>query len=63
MRDINRLDNFYNKLKELHKEYCPDWRFGQLIYNFIVTYGDPFYLEEDDAIAAIEKYLKETFKK
>lgn len=34
MRDINRLDNFYNELKNIHKEFFPDWRFGQFIVNF-----------------------------
>ena len=30
MRDPNRLDDFYEKLKKIHKEKVPDWRFGQL---------------------------------
>lgn len=58
MRNPERLDNFYNKLKEIHKTYVPDWRVGQLMYNFIKVYGDPFYLEEDEFIAAIEDYIR-----
>ena len=31
MRDVNRLDEFYDELKEIHKKYFGQWRFGQLI--------------------------------
>jgi hypothetical protein len=59
MRDINRLDNFYNNLKELHKQ-LPDWRFGQFIMNFFSWYyqkykKDCFYIEEKEML----KYIKE----
>ena len=59
MRDINRLDKFYDELKRIHK-YVPDWRFGQFIMNFISWYyekykRDCFYIEDDKMI----KYLKE----
>ncbi len=30
MRDINRLDKFYDELKEIHKKHFPDWRVGNL---------------------------------
>ena len=48
MRDINRLDNFYNELKEMYKE-LPDWRFVQLIMNFFGWFyekysRDAFYI-------------------
>ena len=33
MRDVQRLDGFYEELKRVHKEYLPDWRFGQFVYN------------------------------
>lgn len=61
MRDINRLDVFYNELMRIHKENFPDWRFGQLVNNLerwlqankgIV---DIFYIEEDKTL----QYLKE----
>ena len=59
MRDINRLDNFYNELKKIHKK-VPDWRFGQFYSNFFCllmdTKGiDLFFPEEDEML----KYLKE----
>ena len=34
MRNPNRLDNFYEEFKRIHKESLPDWRFGQLCSNF-----------------------------
>lgn len=63
MRDINRLDNFYEKLKEIHKQ-LPDWRFGQFIMNFIGWYyekygRDCFYIEESEMIKYIEKFVDE----
>lgn len=56
MRDVKRLDKFYNKLKEVHAKSFPDWRFGQLMFNFISECGDPFYWEEDKFIEEIKKY-------
>ena len=61
MRDIKRLDVFYNELMKIHKENFPDWRFGQLTNNLerwlqankgIV---DMFFIEEDEML----QYLKE----
>ena len=60
-RKPERLDSFYDKLKEIHKTYVPDWRVGQLMYNFIRDYGDPYYLEEDAFLAAIEDYIRKGF--
>lgn len=56
MRDVNRLDEFYDKLKQVHAKSFPDWRFGQLICNFIYFYGDPFYLEEDIFLNKIKEF-------
>jgi len=58
MRDVNRLDGFYDKMKEIHKREFPDWRFGQFMLNFFSYYGDPFYLEEDKFIEKLEDYVK-----
>ena len=47
MRNPDRIDIFCNELaKQWHK--VDDWRFGQLIINFLSECGDPFYWEEDD---------------
>lgn len=56
MRDINRLDEFYDKLKNIHKKSFGQWRFGQLMFNFISECGDPFYWEEDKFIEEMKKY-------
>lgn len=63
MRNPDRLDNFYDKLKEIHKENVPDWRFGQLISNFLTwVYNtkntDIFFPEEDKMIQLLEEYFK-----
>lgn len=58
MRDIERIDNFCNKLKEYWKE-VPDWRFGQLIINVLGTcQRDPFFYEEDEMLKIFENYFK-----
>ena len=64
MRDPKRLDEFYDRLKELHKEKIPDWRFGQFCSNFFtwlmtVKKKDLFFPEEKQMLEYIEEYLKE----
>ena len=56
MRPIGRMPVF---LKQIQKEWekVPDWRFGQLMFNFISEYGDPFFLEEDQFVEELQKYL------
>ena len=52
MRNPDRLDNFYDEMKELHKKHFPDWRFGQLMSNFFgwvyKTYKMDIFFPEDD---------------
>lgn len=60
MRDPKRLDKFYDEMKEIHKKYYPDWRYGQLCSNFfgwLLTEKkvDPFFPEEDRML----EYLRE----
>lgn len=57
MRKPERLDKFYKELCDLHKNYLPDWRFGQLIFNFISETGDPFFYEEEAMIEMLKKYI------
>ncbi len=57
MRDPNRIDNFMYELGEIWKKELPDWRFGQLIFNFISVYGDPFYWEEDVFLENVKEYI------
>jgi len=61
MRDPNRLYIFYQELTNVHMTYFPDWRFGQLIYNFNRWFvsekkRDTFYIEEDEMIKYIKEY-------
>lgn len=61
MRNPNRLDSFYNEMKEIHKKSFPDLRFGQLMSNFlgwlITDKGkDFFFPEEDDMIEYFREY-------
>ena len=62
MRDKDRLDSFYDNLKEIHKEFFPDWRFGQLIHNLQVWIlqkekADPFFFEEDKMEECIDRFV------
>lgn len=61
MRELDRLDSFYEEMKRVHKEYFPDWRFGQFCSNFfgwLMTEKDRdlFYPEEDEMIEYIKEY-------
>lgn len=63
MRDPNRLDTFYETLKEIHKTYFPDWRFGQFIINFQGWYYDKyhrdvFYVEDGSVLDDIKDFAK-----
>ena len=60
MRNIERLDSFYNELRQIHKTYFPDWRFGQFICNIPFDGKDPFYMEDSQFIECIESFFKET---
>ena len=63
MRNPERLDSFYEILKRIHKDYFPDWRFGQLVVNFMRYYGDPFYLEEDKFLEKLGEFVDTVTKK
>lgn len=68
MRDPNRLDKFYDELKEIHKKISSDWRFGQLICNVLgdwqaKTKRDIFFPEDDEMIKIFEDYANEYGKK
>ena len=60
MRNPDRLDEFYDRLKKVHKEKYPDLRFGQFmmcVLGDMMSYGrDPFFPEEDEMIKFIEEW-------
>ena len=63
MRDPNRLDALYDKIKEVHKREFPDWRMGQFMLNFMAWYcaktrTDMFYIEDDKFANILEDYVK-----
>lgn len=62
MRDPNRLYSFYSELTEIHRRSFPDWRFGQLMMNFLgwvqINKGDPFFPEEDRMLTYLKEYAE-----
>ena len=64
MRDNNRIPEFTKELERIWMQCYPDWRFGQLMINFLNYVAseynhDPFFIEETEML----KYLKEYEKK
>ena len=64
MRDPKRLAGFYETMGKIHAEFLPDWRFGQLMQNFIgwhyQKYGtDVFYVEEEKMLERFSSYVNE----
>ena len=67
VRDPERLDKFYDELKEIHKKNFPDWRFGQLLVNVLAdwqakTKRDIFFPEEDEMIQIFRDYVNKERK-
>lgn len=61
MRNPNRLDKFYDEMKEIHKTSFPDLRFGQLMSNFFgwlmsEKKRDLFFPEEEDMIEYFREF-------
>lgn len=58
MRDPKRIDVFCDELKEIWGK-LPDWRFFQLVGNYMRYRGsDCFYVEDDDAIVGLREYVE-----
>lgn len=58
MRDINRIEPFLKKIKDLWMQF-PDYRFGQIIYVLAseMKVDDIFFPEEDEWLEAIERIM------
>ena len=57
-----RID-YYNKLIELHMNYCPNLRIGQFLTSFMIWHqanhgNDCFYVEDARFIERVKEYLK-----
>lgn len=60
MRDIKRIRKFCNELADIWEEYCPDWRFGQLMCNVLGEMSaekDPFFPEEKEMMDYFKKFF------
>ena len=63
MRNPDRLDSFYDEIKEYHKKHFPDWRFGQLMSNFFGWLYqehkvDLFFPEEDKMLEYFHEFCE-----
>jgi len=59
MRDINRIAKICAAIAKDWKAKCPDWRFMQLMCNFMSWLGhDGFYLEDDIFIEKFKEFMK-----
>lgn len=63
MRNPDRLDTFYDELKNIHKNTFPDWRFGQFMCNFMGWLYqekrlDAFFPEEEEMMTYIRSFSK-----
>ena len=63
MRNPDRLDSFYDELKEIHKNSFPDLRFGQTMH-FMMGWielekkRDPFYIEDEEMLDIIKEFAE-----
>lgn len=64
MRNSEKLNNFYDEVKRIHKTYLPDWRAGQFWLKFFewLQYEkkrDGFFPEEDELLRYLKEYCGE----
>lgn len=60
MRNPERIAPMMNDIAYLWQENFPDWRFAQLIMNFIGWLGrDPFYLEDAELMGEFRNFIDE----
>ena len=63
MRDVMRIPPFMERLSTYWQESVPDWRFGQLMSNFLgyvyqETGRDIFFIEEVEMLELMDKYFR-----
>ena len=59
MRDPNRIEPFLKELGDIWKSQCPDYRFGQLIFNVFESRRENLWFTEEDRMIS---YFKEYFE-
>lgn len=58
MRNPARIGDFVAAIGNGWENRCPDWRFSQLMINFLGWLGrDPFYMEDDEFLVKFEEFL------
>ena len=61
MRDPNRIKPFLETLEKAWKK-VPDWRFGQLMVNFLGSLDkDPFFPEDNEMQQKIIDFFKKSY--
>ena len=63
MRDPTRIKPFMIRLAHKWMKHLPDWRFGQLMSNFLgwvhqTTGKDIFFIEDDEMLALVDKFFE-----
>ena len=64
MRDPKRLDKFFDEFKKIYKKKFPDWRFFQLMSNFMgwvyqEKKKDPWFIEEPQCMELFKEFSEE----
>lgn len=58
MRDPRRCIEVMRTIQSHWENTCPDWRFMQLMSNFMSWLGyDPFYMEDDQFVEKFEEFI------
>lgn len=62
MRDPSRIFPLCAEVANLWLMKLPDWRFMQLMVNFMSWLGrDPFYMDDDAFLAKFKEYVNAMF--
>ena len=64
MRNTGRIFPLCNEIAILWADVCPDWRFTQLMNNFLSWMGsDCFYVEDDRFLQKFKEFMEWVTKK
>jgi len=54
--NVNFTSDTYDKFRDLHKDYFSDWRFGQLLVNFLGSFPDSDFLGDEKLVKYLEQF-------